>query len=139
MPLLMLLCLTGMMLSSILAAEASEPAAEGTLTPEQASHFAQLVLKSLQREYPNKLDLLLNSASEVQTPKALHPAFYGCFDWHSSVHGHWLLVYLLHHFPDLPEAQAIRAALNATLTKENLLVEAAYFAQPGRQSFERTY
>src|SRR5579871_1748356 len=109
------------------------------LTAERASSFARLVLKSLQREYPNKLDHVLHSAEEVQTPRALHPAFYGCFDWHSAVHGHWLLVHLLRRFPDLPEVPAAREALNANLTQENLLAEAAYFRQPQRQSFERTY
>lgn len=121
---------------------ASEPVKQDTglsLTPAQASHFARLVLKSIQREYPNKLEHVLNDASQAQTPRALHPAFYGCFDWHSSVHGHWLLAHLLRLFPDLAEAPAIRAALNADLTQENLAVEAAYFTQPGRQSFERTY
>jgi hypothetical protein len=109
------------------------------LTQAQASHFAALAMKCIGREYPNKLDHVMNNAGEVKSPKALHPAFYGCFDWHSSVHGHWMLVRLLRAFPALPEAREIRAALNANLSMENLLAETAYLDQPNRASFERTY
>ena len=109
------------------------------LTEAQASHFAQLALKCVQREYPNKPDHVLNDSAEVQSPKAVHPAFYGCFDWHSSVHGHWMLVRLLRLFPDLPEAGDIRKALGANLSAENILVETAYLKQKNRQSFARTY
>ena len=109
------------------------------LTKTEASHFATLPLKCVATEYPNKLDHTMNNASEVLSPRALHPAFYGCFDWHSSVHGHWMLVRLLRLFPDLPEANQIRAALNANLTAKNIQVEVAYLNQANRQSFERTY
>ena len=120
----------------------SEPtpaSGEALLTQAQASHFAQLALKCVTREYPNKPEHVLNDTSDVQSPKALHPAFYGCFDWHSSVHGHWMLVRLLRLFPDLPEAAAIRKALNANLTAENIHAETEYLKQKNRQSFERTY
>ena len=110
-----------------------------SLTQAQASHFAQLALKCITREYPNKPEHVLNDAPDVQSPKALHPAFYGCFDWHSSVHGHWMLVRLLRLFPDLPEAGDIRKAFNANLSAENILAETAYLKQKNRQSFERTY
>jgi hypothetical protein len=109
------------------------------LTEKQASHFAALALKCVSREFPNKPEHVINNESEVKNPKALHPSFYGCYDWHSSVHGHWMLVHLLKTFPNLPEAAQIRAALNANLTAENLAAEAAYMQQPNRQSFERTY
>jgi hypothetical protein len=109
------------------------------LTREQASAFARLALKGIHKEYPNKPGDVLNSAADVKSPRALHPAFYGCFDWHSSVHGHWLLVRLLRRFPDLPERADIRAALAEHLTAKNLQTEADYFAGPNRQSFERTY
>src|SRR5512143_1071141 len=66
-----------------------------TLTRREASHFAGLALKCVTQEYPNKLDHTINDASEVQSPRSLHPAFYGCLDWHSSVHGHWMLARLL--------------------------------------------
>ncbi|HEX5966692.1 MAG TPA: DUF2891 domain-containing protein [Pyrinomonadaceae bacterium] len=110
-----------------------------SLTEKQASHFAALALKCVAREYPNKPEHVINNASEVKSPKALHPAFYGCYDWHSSVHGHWMLVRLLKTFPNLPETTSIRRALDANLTAENIQVEIAYMRQPNRQSFERTY
>lgn len=105
----------------------------------EASHFASLALKCVRREYPNKLDHLLDDEAQVQSPSALHPTFYGCFDWHSSVHGHWLLARLLRLYPQLDEAREIRAALDANLTAENVLVEVKYFKQRDRASFERTY
>src|ERR1041385_1602247 len=110
-----------------------------SLTQSQASHFAQLALKCVRREYPNKLDHTMNDGDEVRSPKALHPAFYGCFDWHSTVHGHWMLVHLLKTFPNLPEGKAIREALNANLTEKNIAGEVAYLKQANRASFERTY
>ena len=73
-----------------------------------ASHFARLALQCAEKEYPNKLDHVMNGPHEVQSPRALHPAFYGCYDWHSTVHGHWMLVRLLRQFPQLPEAAEIR-------------------------------
>src|SRR5437868_699893 len=109
------------------------------MTSGLASHYALLVLESIHREYPNYLQHLLANATNARTPRELHPAFYGCFDWHSCVHGHWLLAHLLRRFPDLPEGPQIRSALNASFTEKNLLVEADYFAHPGRQSFERPY
>src|SRR6267143_2219765 len=112
---------------------------ELTLNEKQASHFAALALKCVSREFPNKPEHVINDAADVKNPKLLHPAFYGCYDWHSSVHGHWMLVRLLRTFPDLPEAGEIREAIGANLSEENILAEAAYFKQPNRQSFERTY
>lgn len=119
--------------------EASPDVDVFTLTRIEASHFAGLALKCIAREYPNKLDHTMNDASEVQHPRALHPAFYGCLDWHSSVHGHWMLARLLRLFPDLPEANRIRTALNENLTSANVQAEVAYLTKANRQSFERTY
>ena len=82
---------------------------------------------------------MLNAPEDVQLPDAVHPSFYGCYDWHSSVHGHWMLARILRLFPSLPEAPAIIAALNRTLTAEHLAVEAAYFMRPGTAAFERMY
>jgi len=110
-----------------------------SLTQEQASHFAQLALKCVQKEYPNKLDHVNNDAADVRSPRVMHGAFYGCFDWHSSVHGHWMLVHLLRLFPALPETPKIRAALDANLSAENIRSENAYLLQQNRASFERTY
>ena len=108
---------------------------ELSLTKSEASHFAQLALKCVTKEYPNKPEHTINDGNDVKSPRAMHPAFYGCFDWHSSVHGHWMLVRLLRLFPDLPEGSQIRNALNANLSAENLRVEVAYLNQPNRQSF----
>jgi len=110
-----------------------------SLTESQASHFARLAIRCVGKEFPNKPEHVMNDQRDVQTPKKLHPAFYGCYDWHSSVHGHWMLVRLLRLFPNLPEEKEIRKALDANLTRENILVETAYLKQPNRQSFERTY
>src|SRR5690348_4055782 len=99
------------------------------LTSEEASHFVELALKCVQREYPNKLDHVLNTAADVEGPRKLHPAFYGCFDWHSTVHGHWMLVRLLRLFPKMREGAQIRATLNQNLSKENLQAEANYFSR----------
>jgi hypothetical protein len=110
-----------------------------TLTQPEASHFASLALKCVRKEYPNKLDHVNNDAADVRSPRAMHGAFYGCFDWHSSVHGHWMLVHLLRLFPGMPEAREIRTALNANLDARNIAGEVAYLGQANRASFERTY
>jgi hypothetical protein len=109
------------------------------LTKEQASAFARLALKGLGKEYPNKPEHVMGGPGDVKGPRALHPAFYGAYDWHSSVHGHWMLTRLLRRFPDLPEAGEIRAALGASLTAENLKAEADYFARKESKPFERPY
>jgi hypothetical protein len=109
------------------------------LTQQQASSFARLALDAIRKEYPNKPEHVVNSAADVLGPRALHPAFYGSFDWHSSVHGHWMLVRLLRLYPAMPDAQEIRKVLAMHLTAKNLQTEADYFKQPNRQSFERTY
>jgi hypothetical protein len=119
-----------------------EPAPAGDnakMTPSQASAFARLALKGIHKEYPNKPAEVLNGPDDVKSPKAVHPAFYGCYDWHSSVHGHWMLVRLLRLFPELPEQKTIRAALNANLTAKNIQTEIETFARPHMQSFERPY
>ena len=110
-----------------------------TFTSEQASRLARLPLESLQREFPNKLEHVMNGPEEVLSPKELHPVFYGSYDWHSCVHGHWMLVRLLKQFPDLPEAERIRAILDQHFTPEKVAVEVAYLHQENRKSFERPY
>src|SRR6266852_8631030 len=97
-----------------------------TLTQPEASHFASLALKCVRKEYPNKLDHVNNDAADVRSPRAMHGSFYGCFDWHSSVHGHWMLVHLLRLFPDMPEAPEIRSALDTNLEAKNSAGEVAY-------------
>ncbi|MEO1625989.1 MAG: DUF2891 domain-containing protein [Bacteroidota bacterium] len=108
------------------------------LTAEGASHFARLALDCLQKEYPNKLNQVLQDSSMLRSPRELHPAFYGCFDWHSSVHGHWMLVRLLRLFPDLPEAAEIRKKLTENLTAANIAGELAYL-EGASKSWERMY
>ena len=125
------------------AAKAPEAGATGqdepALTPAAASSFAHLVLGCARREYPNKLDHVMTGVDDARSPRDLHPSFYGCFDWHSAVHGHWMLARLLRACPELPEAGAIRGLLDEHLAPERVLAETAYFTAPGRRSFERTY
>ncbi|MES1221125.1 MAG: DUF2891 domain-containing protein [Bacteroidota bacterium] len=110
------------------------------LTVKGASHLASLPLKCMAQEFPNKTNHTSNSDSHhVLLPRQLHPAFYGCFDWHSCVHGHWMLIRLLKLFPNMPEAAEIRNAINKTITKENILQEVKYFEMPLTGSWERTY
>ena len=104
-----------------------------------ADRFARLALACVEKEYPNKISHVLNSDADVAPPRKLTPAFYGCYDWHSSVHGHWLLVRLVRTFPDAPFAGRARDALRKSLTAENLKQEAAYLRGEGRASFERPY
>lgn len=109
------------------------------LTIERANGLAGLPLKCMQQEYPNKLSQLLADSTEIANPKTLHPAFYGCFDWHSSVHGHWSLVYLLKHFPELERREEIISKLQTNLSKENIAQEIAYLNKKHNKSYERTY
>ena len=109
------------------------------LSQEQIATFAGLVLAGIDREFPNKPSNVLEGPQDVRSPQELFPAFYGCFDWHSSVHGHWVLVKLLKLAPEHPEAVRIREALHRHLTPENLRREVEFFSTPGNRSFERMY
>jgi hypothetical protein len=113
--------------------------AAATFDAKAAERFAKLALACVAKEYPNKISHVLNSDTDVAPPRKLTPAFYGCYDWHSSVHGHWLLVRLLRTFPNAALAPAARDALGKSLTAENLKQEAAYVRGEGRTSFERPY
>jgi hypothetical protein len=104
-----------------------------------AARFAALALACVHTEYPNKLSHTLASDADARPPRTLTPAFYGCYDWHSSVHGHWLLARLAHRFPDAPFAASARAALARSLTDANVATEVVYLQTPGRASFERPY
>lgn len=123
------------------AADPPPPAAPkaATLTREHASAFAKLALKGARKQYPNKTGHVHLDDADTKTPKQLHPAFYGCYDWHSAVHGHWMLVRVLRTHSDLPEAKDIRAVLAEHLTAENLKAEADYFNRGEAKSFERPY
>jgi hypothetical protein len=104
-----------------------------------AERFANLALACVHKEYPNKLSHSLNSDADVAPPRKLTPAFYGCYDWHSSVHGHWLLVRLVKSFPSAAFAPSAREALRQSLTADNIAQEAAYLRAEGRATFERPY
>lgn len=101
--------------------------------------FARLALTCVHKEYPNKISHVMNTAEDAQTPAELTPAFYGCFDWHSSVHGHWLLVRILKTDPQSPMKPAILAALDRSFTDANIAAELAYLDGEGRKGFERPY
>src|SRR5438093_884486 len=114
-------------------------AEDKTFDEKAAERFAKLALACVHKEYPNKISHVLNSDVDVAPPRKLTPAFCGCYDWHSSVHGHWLLVRLLRTFPDASFAKPAREALKKSLTADNLKKEAAYVRGEGRASFERPY
>ncbi len=109
------------------------------LTAELAARFMALTLGHLGREYPHKLDHVLDGPQDAQTPAALHPIFHGSFDWHSCVHGWWQVLHLARLYPDLPEAAAVRERADKTLTAANFAVETAYLARPSARGFERPY
>jgi len=114
-------------------------AAVPSLDAAAAGRFANLALHCAHMEYPNKISHTLGSDADVRPPRDLAPAFFGCYDWHSSVHGHWLLARLARQFPQAPFAVAARAALAQSLTPGHIAGEVAYFQTPGRASFERPY
>ena len=130
---------TALLVLTPVAASSAAPAVSTTLDPAAAGRFAQLALDCVHREYPNKIAHVLASDADALPPRALTPAFYGCYDWHSSVHGHWLLARLARLFPQAPFAQPARAALARSLTPANIAAEVAYLRGPGRTSFERPY
>jgi len=108
--------------------------------PEEAvARFVGLALACVHQEYPNKLAHVLNGDADVRPPRELTPAFYGCYDWHSSVHGHWLLARAARLYPNAPFAGPARAALARSLTADNISGEVAYLRGAGRASFERPY
>jgi hypothetical protein len=111
----------------------------GRLDAATAGRFAALALACVQKEYPNKIAHSLNSAADVKPPHELTPAFYGCYDWHSSVHGHWLLARLIREFPNAPFVTPALAALKANITPSHIAGEVAYLNATGRETFERPY
>ncbi len=129
--------ITAAMAMSAVAAE--PPADSPPLDLASVDRFAALALACVHDEYPNKIGHVLNSDDDVAPPRQLTPAFFGCFDWHSSVHGHWLLARLARLYPEAEFAPAARAALGRSLAAERLEAEAAYLAGDGRESFERPY
>jgi len=119
--------------------EAAPGASVSDFDTRAADRFAHLALECVHREYPNKIAHVLQEDADARPPRELTPAFYGCYDWHSAVHGHWLLARLARTFPDAPFAAEARAALAKSLTAENLAAEAGYLRGEGRKTFERPY
>jgi hypothetical protein len=126
-------------LSIALAIAATLPLHAADFDAKAAERFANLALACVHKEYPNKISHNLNSDADVAPPRKLTPAFYGCYDWHSSVHGHWLLTRLVRTFPDAPFAKQAREALALSITPNNIAQEVAYLRGEGRASFERPY
>jgi hypothetical protein len=118
---------------------ATTSAAEEPLSASSVARFADLALDCAQKEYPNKIAHVLNSDADVAPPRELTPSFYGCYDWHSSVHGHWLLARLARLYPDAPFTSEARRVLRENLTPERIASETAYLEGKGRASFERPY
>jgi hypothetical protein len=118
---------------------AGAPPVPPVLDAASAGRLARLALDCVHREYPNKIAHVLNSDADVKPPRLLTPAFYGCFDWHSAVHGHWLLARLARTYPAASFAKEARAALATSLTPANIAGEVAYLSGPGRATFERPY
>ena len=110
-----------------------------TLDQEEAKRLVSLPMKCVSNEFPNKLGQTLGGTKDLKSPRELHPAFYGCFDWHSSVHGHWSLVTLLKQFPTIENASGIKKKLAENISKENILKEVDYFFGKYNKSYERTY
>jgi len=137
-------CLTGALVV-LFSCTPGEPAgvieteAPLTLNLEKANILAELPLACLQSEYPNKLGQTLGNSEDMGEPHQLHPSFFGCFDWHSSVHGHWSLVRLLKEFPRLAHADVVRDKLRENITMENIQKEILYFQGHYNKTYERTY
>ena len=109
------------------------------LSLDLAEAFAALALAHVSREYPHKLDHVLNGDADALGPRALHPIFFGSFDWHSCVHGYWLLARLLRRYPDLSFAAHVSALFDERFTEANIAAECAYLDRPGARGFERPY
>jgi hypothetical protein len=131
-----LLVTIGLLAMSAMPSSAQPPA---DFNAEAATRFATLALDCLHQEYPNKIAHVLNGDGDVKPPRELTPAFYGCYDWHSAVHGHWLLVRLARTFPSAPFTPRIREEVGQSLTPEHIAAEVQYLNGAGRTSFERPY
>ncbi len=120
------------------AAQSDDLEYPSSISPELAERFSALALACVHKEFPNKISRTTDNAEAIGRPKVIFPIFYGCFDWHSSVHGHWLLVRLLRVGPqDAPWRDAAIAKLNESFSAEKLAGEVANFARPARGSWER--
>jgi hypothetical protein len=134
-----LLSLAFLLVLAVPVSAAPAPGPPYELDAETAGRFAKLALACVHKEYPNKIAHTLNGDKDVKPPRELTPAFYGCYDWHSAVHGHWLLARLARRFPGESFAAEAREALDLSLTPEHITAEVAYLEGEGRASFERPY
>ena len=128
-----------LLISALVMVSALSVGAATELDTDTAQRFAQLALDCVHREYPNKIAHVLSGDDDVRPPRDLTPGFFGCYDWHSAVHGHWLLARLARVAPDLEITQAARDALDRTIQAEAIAAEVRYLQGPGRVSFERPY
>jgi hypothetical protein len=142
----MMRILAVLLVLSVMSAGQDEPTKNTARAPgsptfdvKAAERFASLALACVHKEYPNKIAHNLNSDADVAPPRKLTPSFFGCYDWHSSVHGHWLLARLARTFPDAPFAAPAMAALKQSITAENITAEVKYVNGEGRAAFERPY
>jgi hypothetical protein len=106
---------------------------------KKADYLYRFAFECIEQEYPNKLGQVLGDATYLKTPRQLHPAFYGCFDWHSSVHGHWTLAQIVENFPEFEKNKAIIEKLKKNITRENIETEVKYFDDDYNKTYERTY
>ena len=134
-----LIAISGLIVVWLAAPAAVNCAEVQTIDPASVERFVNLALACVHQEYPNKIGHVMNSDADVGPPRELTPSFYGCFDWHSCVHGHWLLVRLAKLYPDAAFAPAARAALDQSFAPERVAVEVRYLNGEGRASFERPY
>jgi hypothetical protein len=105
----------------------------------EAMRLSQLPIHCVEQQYPYKLGQTIGSSEDLKTPKQLHPTFYGCFDWHSAVHGHWSMVSLLKNYPNIKTAHKMRNLLRTNISKHNITREVEYFHGKHNRSWERTY
>lgn len=136
---LMLICITGCIQQNKTHLPEDSVLNSPVLNLTEANRLVQLPLHCMETEYPYRLGQTLGSEADLLSPKTLHPTFYGCFDWHSAVHGHWSLVSLLKQFPELENFEAIKLKLLQSISKDNILKEVSYFEGVHNSSFERTY
>ncbi|MEA2564635.1 MAG: hypothetical protein QOH06_6139 [Acidobacteriota bacterium] len=127
------------MILQVLLLLAGPPPPTPEIDAAAAERLANLALACVHREYPNKIAHVMNGDADAKPPRELTPSFYGCYDWHSAVHGHWLLARLARRFPDAPLATKAREALEKSLTQQNITAEVAYLEGAGRNTFERPY
>ena len=129
----------GLMAITLCCLNSPARADDQRLDQATARQFAQLALACVEQEYPNKIAHVMDGDDDVAPPRLLTPAFYGCFDWHSAVHGHWMLARLARFYPEADFAEQALDKLGNNLSEHKLLAEAAYMAHPSRAGFERPY